>query len=62
MTKSAARPDTWMPLFWGDYRKDTADLGAAQHGATWQFCRPPVVDLEFEVDCRGVMSEIVLAS
>ena len=29
----AARPDTWMPLFWGDYRKDTADLGAAQHGA-----------------------------
>lgn len=34
--------------------------GAARHGATWQFCRPPVQDLEFEVDCRGVMTEIVL--
>ena len=30
---TAARPDTWMPLFWGDYRKNTSDLSAAQHGA-----------------------------
>lgn len=34
--------------------------GAARHGLTWQFCRPPVVDLEYEMDCRGVMSERVL--
>ncbi len=34
--------------------------GAAQHGLTWQFCRPPVVDLEFEMDCRGVALERVL--
>src|SRR3979411_1763254 len=30
---SAARPDTWMPLYWGDYAKATAHLSAAQHGA-----------------------------
>ncbi|UPY38256.1 hypothetical protein [Sediminicoccus sp. KRV36] len=34
--------------------------GAARHGLTWQFCRPPVVDLEYEMDCRGVFSERVL--
>lgn len=30
---SAARPDTWMPLYWGDYAKDTGHLSAAHHGA-----------------------------
>lgn len=34
--------------------------GAAAHGLTWQFCRPPVVDLEYEMDCRGVPLERVL--
>jgi hypothetical protein len=34
--------------------------GAARHGLTWQFCRPPVVDLEYEMDCRGVFIERVL--
>lgn len=34
--------------------------GAARHGLTWQFCRPPVVDLEFEMDCRGLWRETVL--
>jgi len=34
--------------------------GAARHGLTWQFCRPPVVDLEYEMDCRGVAVERVL--
>ena len=34
--------------------------GAVRHGLTWQFCRPPVVDLEYEMDCRGVMNERVL--
>jgi hypothetical protein len=35
--------------------------GAARHGITWHFCRPPVIDLEYEVDCRGVQSERVIA-
>ena len=31
--------------------------GAASHGLTWHFCRPPIVGLDFEMDCRGVMLE-----
>ena len=34
--------------------------GAARHGITWQHCRPPVVDLEYEMDCRGLPLERVL--
>lgn len=34
--------------------------GAARHGLTWHPCRPPVVDLEYEMDCRGVWRERVL--
>jgi hypothetical protein len=34
--------------------------GAARHGLTWQFCRPPVEGLEFEMDCRGLALERVL--
>ena len=34
--------------------------GAARHGLTWQFCRPPVIGLEYEMDCRGVAIERVL--
>lgn len=34
--------------------------GAARHGVTWQHCRPPVQDLEYEMDCRGVPLERVL--
>jgi len=34
--------------------------GAAQHGLTWQFCRPPVQGLDFEMDCRGLPLERVL--
>jgi hypothetical protein len=28
--------------------------GAARAGLTWHFARPPVVELEYEMDCRGV--------
>jgi hypothetical protein len=35
--------------------------GAARHGLTWHFNRPPVVDLEYEMDCRGVRFERVCA-
>lgn len=34
--------------------------GAARHGLTWHFCRPPVIGLEYEMDCRGVAVERVL--
>lgn len=27
------RPDTWMPMYWGDYLKDTGHLGTLEHGA-----------------------------
>jgi hypothetical protein len=33
---------------------------AARHGLTWHFASPPVVDLEYEMDCRGVYVERVL--
>ena len=29
--------------------------GAARSGLTWHFARPPVIDLEYEMDCRRVM-------
>jgi hypothetical protein len=35
--------------------------GASAHGVTWHFARPPVVGLEFEVDCRAVGTERVVA-
>ena len=35
--------------------------GAARHGLTWHLNRPPVEGLEFEMDCRGVTLERVLA-
>lgn len=34
--------------------------GAARHGLDWHFCRPPVVGLDFEMDCRCVHTELVL--
>lgn len=41
---------------------DFARRGALRHGLTWQFCRPPVVGLEFEMDVRGVGVERVIAA
>lgn len=34
--------------------------GAARSGITWHFARPPVIDLEYEMDCRRVMRESVI--
>lgn len=34
--------------------------GAAHAGLIWQFCRPPVKDLDYEMDVRGVSRELVL--
>jgi hypothetical protein len=33
--------------------------GAARHGLTWHFNRPPVVELDYEMDCRAVHIERV---
>jgi len=34
--------------------------GAARSGLTWHFARPPVIDLEYEMDCRRVLREMVI--
>lgn len=34
--------------------------GAMRSGLTWHFNRPPVVDLEYEMDCRGVSFERIV--
>jgi hypothetical protein len=34
--------------------------GAARSGLTWHFARPPVIDLEYEMDCRRVTRETVI--
>lgn len=39
--------------------EEIGSRGALASGITWHFCRPPVVDLEYEMDCRGVHLEQV---
>jgi len=34
--------------------------GAAHAGLTWHYCRPPVRDLEYEMDCRGIAIDRVI--
>ncbi|MEP9379916.1 hypothetical protein ABLE91_24605 [Aquabacter sp. CN5-332] len=34
--------------------------GAARGGLTWYFNRPPVAGLEYEMDCRGIATELVI--
>jgi hypothetical protein len=34
--------------------------GAARAGLTWHYTRPPVVDLEYEMDCRAVSIERIV--
>jgi hypothetical protein len=34
--------------------------GAAPGGLSWHFARPPVVDLDFEMDVRGAVRDIIL--
>jgi hypothetical protein len=34
--------------------------GATPGGLTWHFARPPVVDLDFEMDVRGITREVIL--
>ncbi|MBS0532126.1 MAG: hypothetical protein JSS22_22425 [Proteobacteria bacterium] len=39
---------------------ELAKRGAMRNGLTWHFNRPPVIDLEYEMDCRRVFSERVV--
>jgi hypothetical protein len=39
--------------------RDIVGRGAARSGLTWHYCRPPVVDIDYEMDCRGVAIEHV---
>lgn len=39
-----------------------AQRGAMRHGLTWHLNRPPVVELEYEMDCRAVHAEHVIAA
>jgi hypothetical protein len=34
--------------------------GAAGPGLTWHFCRPPIIDVNYEMDCRSVWVERVI--
>lgn len=35
---------------------------AAMHGATWHYSRPPIVSIEYEMDLRGCLREVVIRS
>lgn len=48
--------------FHAAFGADIVARGAAAHGIAWHFCRPPVIGLEFEMDCRAVFRERVLPS
>ncbi len=37
-----------------------AARGACNAGLTWHYARPPVIDLEFEMDVRAAAREIIL--
>jgi hypothetical protein len=34
---------------------------AGRHGIRWHYARPPIIDIDFEVDVRGVRREIIVA-
>jgi hypothetical protein len=44
----------------GVMRPEYLPRAALRNGVTWQLCRPPVLALEYELDCRAVSIERVL--
>ena len=40
--------------------EESVGRGAARHGVTWHFNRPPVQEIEYEMDCRSVPFERVI--
>ena len=41
--------------------EELVQRGAASNGITWHYTRPPIVDLEYEMDVRRVARELLLA-
>lgn len=41
-------------------RDEIVGRGAARQGITWHYCRPPVVDIEFEMDVRGTAADFLI--
>jgi hypothetical protein len=46
--------------FYPLFAEELVRRGATRFGLTWHFARPPVVDLEFEMDCRRVARETLV--
>jgi len=46
--------------FHGCLADELITFGAAAHGLTWHYCRPPIVGLDFEMDCRNVSREVIV--
>jgi hypothetical protein len=46
--------------FHSSFADELVRRGAARSGLTWHFARPPVIDLEYEMDCRRVRREVVI--
>jgi len=42
------------------FAEELVRRGAVRSGLTWHFARPPVIDLEYEMDCRRVARELVI--
>jgi hypothetical protein len=40
--------------------EEIVSRGAASHGLTWHYNRPPVMDLDFEMDCRAIRCERII--
>ena len=41
---------------------ELARRGAMRHGLTWHFNRPPVREIDYEMDCRAIHAEHVVAT
>ena len=46
--------------FHSSFAEQLVRRGAARSGLTWHFARPPVIDLEYEMDCRRVAREVLI--
>ena len=46
---------TWFTLGWEASRR-----GAITSGLVWNFARPPVIGLDYEMDVRGTARELIL--
>jgi hypothetical protein len=42
------------------FASDIAPRASKHAGLTWQYARPPIVDLEYEMDCRNVPVELII--